>query len=167
MANKYADKLKSPLWQKKRLEIFNLHNFKCEKCGEETKELHVHHRFYLKGREPREYDNDVFQVLCRNCHKKEHDEKTEIIGKIPEEYLQIIDSIEKIKNKDGMAIFSIKTFLSYILEKPERTYLTDLVVALCCTEIGAIVEGIVGYSKNMADTIEELRSDMDKSADKK
>ena len=33
MATTYSDKLKSPKWQKKRLEVLNLRGFKCEKCG--------------------------------------------------------------------------------------------------------------------------------------
>lgn len=68
----YSEKLKDPRWQKRRLDILNLHEFACEKCGSKDKELHVHHRFYLKGREVWEYDNDVFQVLCIDCHEKEH-----------------------------------------------------------------------------------------------
>lgn len=99
---KYSDKLKNPKWQKKRLEILNLHGFKCEKCGCEEKELHVYHRFYLKGREVWQYDNDVFQVLCCDCHEKEHEkeEKTTIIEVIPEKYKELIFNIESFGNVD-------------------------------------------------------------------
>lgn len=68
----YQEQISSPKWQRKRLEILNLSGFKCEKCNCEEKQLHVHHRFYLKGRKAWEYDNDVFQVLCHSCHENEH-----------------------------------------------------------------------------------------------
>lgn len=68
----YKEQFKSPKWQKKRLEVLNLRGFKCEACEDEEKQLHVHHRFYIKGRQVHEYDNDVLQVLCEDCHKKVH-----------------------------------------------------------------------------------------------
>ena len=68
----WKEQIKSPKWQKKRLEVLNLRGFKCEECGNEDKTLHVHHRFYINGRLIHEYDNDVLQVLCEDCHKKEH-----------------------------------------------------------------------------------------------
>ena len=94
----YSDKLKNPKWQKKRLEILNLHGFKCEKCGCEDKELHVHHRFYIKGREVWQYDNDVFQVLCCDCHEKEHikeKESVRVVEVVPERYQALIDLLIK------------------------------------------------------------------------
>lgn len=98
MALTYAEKLKSPKWQKKRLEILNLRGFKCELCNNEEKELHVHHRFYLKGRQPWQYDNDIFQVLCSDCHEKQHKEPNAIIKEvIPKKYEKLIRLIEAIE----------------------------------------------------------------------
>jgi hypothetical protein len=35
--------------------------------------LNVHHRFYIKGRKPWEYDNDEALItLCSDCHKEVH-----------------------------------------------------------------------------------------------
>lgn len=68
----YQEQIKSPKWQKKRLEILNLRGFKCEKCSCEERQLHIHHRFYLKDRKAWEYNNDVFQVLYHSCHENEH-----------------------------------------------------------------------------------------------
>jgi len=39
---------KRPEWQKKRLEIMERDNFKCRSCGEDTKILNIHHRYYYK-----------------------------------------------------------------------------------------------------------------------
>jgi hypothetical protein len=94
----YKTKLTDPKWQKKRLELFNLRGFKCEICGNEEKELHIHHRFYLKNRKPWEYDNDVFQVLCVDCHEKHHEESNVKIKEvIPKKYEELISSIEKLE----------------------------------------------------------------------
>ena len=83
----YSEQIKSPKWQMKRNEILNLKGYKCEQCGDTETQLHVHHRFYIKGRKIHEYDNDVLQVLCENCHsavhaKKEIDENVTIISKM-------------------------------------------------------------------------------------
>jgi len=39
----YADKLKDPRWQKKRLKIMERANWECESCGDSEKTLHIHH----------------------------------------------------------------------------------------------------------------------------
>jgi hypothetical protein len=38
----YADLLKDPRWQKKRLEVLESNGWACEACGSATKTLHVH-----------------------------------------------------------------------------------------------------------------------------
>lgn len=64
----YADKLKSPKWQKKRLEILERDEWKCKNCGEDGKTLHVHHKKYTNGKDPWDYNNDNFVTLCNDCH---------------------------------------------------------------------------------------------------
>ena len=70
--SEYANLLRSPLWQKKRLEILGIRGFKCEECGNTERELHVHPRWYEKGLKPWEYHDEVYAVLCTDCHKKRH-----------------------------------------------------------------------------------------------
>ncbi len=65
----YAEKLKNPRWQKKRLEILERDEFSCQSCGSEEETLHVHHISYRKKTEPWEYDNDELITLCEHCHK--------------------------------------------------------------------------------------------------
>ena len=69
----YAEQLKSPKWQKKRLEILERDGFICTNCGEDDKQLHVHHRYYGKNKKVWEYDDDTLTTLCEECHKYEHD----------------------------------------------------------------------------------------------
>lgn len=78
----YAELLKDPRWQKKRLEIMQRDNFTCQYCGATNNELHVHHKYYLCGRMPWEYSNSSLITLCDNCHSYAHlnIEKTIDIG---------------------------------------------------------------------------------------
>lgn len=69
----YAELLKSPPWQKKRLEMLEASGWSCDNCGNDKETLNVHHRVYIKGRKPWEYDASQLQVLCQTCHKTHHE----------------------------------------------------------------------------------------------
>lgn len=71
-ASSYAAKLRDPRWQKKRLEVLERAGWACEMCGDHETTLHVHHKQYLKGREPWEYDADQLAALCEFCHEHGH-----------------------------------------------------------------------------------------------
>lgn len=74
MAKKpYAEQLKHPNWQRKRLEVFQSAGFECEHCGEKEKTLHVHHKRYVKGREVWEYTRQELACLCEDCHAEHHE----------------------------------------------------------------------------------------------
>lgn len=66
----YADKLKDPRWQKRRLELFEAAGWRCEECKSKTKTLHAHHGYYKRNTEPWEYPDEVMHVLCDACHKE-------------------------------------------------------------------------------------------------
>jgi len=75
----YAEKLKDPRWQKKRLEVLNRDGWRCTECGNNTVELHVHHEKY--GSEPWDVDSKFLKTLCQPCHKAEHSKpKTNVIN---------------------------------------------------------------------------------------
>lgn len=65
----YAEKLRDPRWQRKRLEVLQRDEFSCLACGDSESTLHVHHRLYLKRLEPWDYPNHLLQTLCEECHK--------------------------------------------------------------------------------------------------
>jgi len=71
----YSDKLKSPKWQKKRLEIFQRDSFTCERCKSTEKTLNVHHTAYIANCEPWDYPNFYYMTLCDDCHQEEHDQR--------------------------------------------------------------------------------------------
>lgn len=68
----YAQKLKDPRWQKKRLEALESKGWSCEMCSGKDETLHVHHRQYFKGREPWDYEPGQLAVLCETCHEETH-----------------------------------------------------------------------------------------------
>lgn len=62
----YQKKLLDPRWQKKRLKILERDDWTCQRCGDSTSFLHVHHLSY--GKEPWDVSNDLLVTLCENCH---------------------------------------------------------------------------------------------------
>jgi hypothetical protein len=68
----YSQKLKDPRWQKKRLYLLDAAEWECFECGDKSQTLNVHHKSYLKGRDPWDYPPDYYVVLCDDCHKHYH-----------------------------------------------------------------------------------------------
>jgi len=67
----YAKKLRDPRWQKKRLQVLERDSFKCQACLATKKPLHVHHRIYVRGRDPWDYPSCSLVTLCEDCHEHE------------------------------------------------------------------------------------------------
>jgi hypothetical protein len=65
----YSQKLKDPRWQRRRLQVLEAANWKCERCEAADKTLHVHHNFYRSKSEPWEYPSHAFAALCEECHE--------------------------------------------------------------------------------------------------
>ena len=65
----YLEKLQDPRWQKTRLKVLERDNFTCICCDETTKQLHVHHCYYVGRRNPWEYHLSTMVTLCVDCHK--------------------------------------------------------------------------------------------------
>jgi len=95
----YAEKLKDPRWQKKRLEIFQRDNFRCMECFSDTKTLQVHHKAY-KGKDPWDTPNELLITYCERCHQNE-EEKLKAAG----------EKFIKILREDGEDSRSIEYFL--------------------------------------------------------
>ncbi len=68
----YSEKLKDQRWQKRRLELLEAAGWKCtrKECEnpKEKPELHVHHKVYLRGLDPWDYEDWALQVVCNECH---------------------------------------------------------------------------------------------------
>ena len=70
--SEYSEKLKNPKWQKRRLEILSRDNWTCLVCGDTTSTLNVHHKWYEKGLDPWEYQDNCLATLCESCHNTEY-----------------------------------------------------------------------------------------------
>jgi hypothetical protein len=79
--------LRDPRWQKKRLQLLESANWKCQDGGcrrwlhqhaehlidpppGDPPSLEIHHLYYERGRDPWDYPDDAFLVLCDECHDK-------------------------------------------------------------------------------------------------
>lgn len=65
----YAEKLKDPRWQRKRLDILNRDEWSCQACGDKDATLHVHHKEYKFGKDPWEYGEGDLITYCADCHE--------------------------------------------------------------------------------------------------
>jgi len=84
MAKKYSEKLKDPRWQKIRLKVLERDGWACRKCLADDRTLHVHHLYYVSGKEPWEYDLDALMTLCEECHQDEYEYRREAEDKLLE-----------------------------------------------------------------------------------
>lgn len=66
----YAEKLRDPRWQEKRLRCLDKAMWTCELCKavRPSAGLQVHHPIYLSGLDPWDYPDDILMVLCDPCH---------------------------------------------------------------------------------------------------
>jgi phage terminase large subunit GpA-like protein len=63
----YSDKLKSPKWQKKRLQVMKRDKFRCKMCGDENTTLNVHHLKY--SNDPVDTELVDLITVCEHCHE--------------------------------------------------------------------------------------------------
>ena len=71
----YSDELRNPLWQKRRLQVFERAGWRCEWCGTTQSQLHAHHKVYLSRHKPWEYPDILLECLCDQCHERAHEHK--------------------------------------------------------------------------------------------
>lgn len=85
----YAEKLRDPRWQRKRLEILQRDDFTCRYCGSKDETLHVHHLQYQWGKDPWDYHSGHLLTLCATCHETESAMRKESEHKLLE-FLRLI-----------------------------------------------------------------------------
>ena len=88
----YAEKLKHPKWQRKRLEVLERDNWTCQECRNTEITLHVHHKSY-RGYDPWAVKIEELVTLCDDCHKSVHKVKqsVRVEAEHTEEYIRAFD----------------------------------------------------------------------------
>lgn len=74
-AKAYYLELDETAWHKKRKEILQRDNYRCQLCDKADTILQVHHKRYLDDLKAWEYPNNLLITLCKRCHYKFHDAK--------------------------------------------------------------------------------------------
>ena len=62
-------------WVRFRNEVIKLHDSCCARCGRSRADdviLQVHHKAYVSGKMPWEYEHTECEALCKGCHAEEH-----------------------------------------------------------------------------------------------
>lgn len=122
----YQEKFLDPRWQKKRLEILERDGWACQSCGDMTVTLHVHHRRYIFGHDPWEYQDWELITLCEACHEgeseawkglmRELEERFQMAGLLSSDLeflIALVDDVYKTQSL-STAIFKASTkFLLY------------------------------------------------------
>ena len=106
MADTYSDKLKDPRWQKKRLEIMQRDEFMCQCCYDTESMLTVHHKYYIHGKDPWDYPDELLITLCNNCHATEESSKG------------IITDLPRVLLSDGYLSVQLVQLLEFLRQLP-------------------------------------------------
>lgn len=102
----YAEDLKHPLWQRCRLRVFERAGFHCQRCTSDDRQLHAHHKVYLRGRKPWEYPEHLLECLCDACHTLAHAERDQLDLMIAQQPTAIVPTLTKLFGKLGAALAS-------------------------------------------------------------
>lgn len=106
----FSAQYRSPLWQKKRLEVLEHDEYRCILCGNKDAELHVHHASYIKGRKIWEYEKEDLITVCETCHHRLHESK----DRINEIYLPLLQ--RNHRNGDANNLVYSTCVLEILLE---------------------------------------------------
>lgn len=98
----YAQKLRDPRWQRKRLEIFERDSWKCCLCHRADTNLQVHHLVYSR-RDPWDYPNHVYQTLCEGCHEQRQELTDKVVDAVR---LSLKDIPTDMLEKVGQRLFA-------------------------------------------------------------
>lgn len=138
----YAEKLKDPRWQKKRLEILSRDEWMCQKCQDKDSTLHVHHRYYEKGSDPWDYEDHALVTLCGDCHDIEQAEY--------KEYGELLVGTLKRKGFWGENLLDLAHGFSELPGVPAPHVLADII---CFTFLSKeIMQTLIdGYFENISE----------------
>lgn len=114
MAQNYADKLKDPRWQKKRLQIMERDNFTCQCCFSKRNPLTVHHKFYIEGVSPWDYQDLCYITLCDRCHERFHEYFERVFSR---PYLAKVNEQASLRTVNRTDAFLLSEYIDRVVEQ--------------------------------------------------
>lgn len=106
----YRELLKDPRWIKKRNEILSRDKSTCQFCGCQDKYMHVHHKYYIEGRKPWEYEDDALVTICEKCHQNTTDDARLLYPL----FLQVRDLFRERGFSDSILSAILSRFSNYL-----------------------------------------------------
>lgn len=134
----YAEKLKKPAWQKKRLQVLQRDNWTCQLCGDVETSLHVHHNQYNGN--PAATKNEFLITYCADCHYL-----VEYLKKYHKELKPIKVSKRLFKEENAIRLLCIV----YNFKKAEKG------IVLLKTSEGKFIDGLL-FDKESLDEIKNF-----------
>lgn len=111
--NDYYNKLRSPHWQKKRLEIMHRDEFACISCGNKERTLNVHHKTYRKNADPWDYANENFITCCEFCHAAIHNHIDQIKMNLKNEFQAMVFAcLSQVQDFDYLEKMNVMRLIS-------------------------------------------------------
>ena len=128
----YAEKLKDPRWQKKRLEILERDGWECKICGDLKETLNVHHKIY-NGCNPWEIENKSLVSLCDYCHEKEPEEVAKLLKDINHSLKILFTSSDLLDISEGLHKLT-DNIPPEVISRSLNRYMVDeeLLAKICC-----------------------------------
>lgn len=121
--SEYRLQLNHELWKIRRLEIIELSDNKCSRCGHEER-LQVHHKKYFNGRLAWEYEDEYLECLCRKCHVGHH--KKEQLDDIIKSFSLNKNEFIKIQEaKKQVAMFYKNDVVNYLMVHGKLKYFSE------------------------------------------
>lgn len=114
-ARSYAEKLRDPRWQRRRLEIFQRDNWKCQLCSRTDLELHLHH-LYRTTEDPWDEPDLHLLTVCQLCHDQQPGNprgafvNPKRLYTTDEEWWKIYESDYDSETRETLDIFNISGF---------------------------------------------------------
>ena len=169
----YSEMLNLPQWQRKRMKIMDRDNFHCAICGTDSVQLNVHHKFYISGNAPWEYDDDALITLCKDCHSKEHANPSveKVVSDSSDEPPEDCFFPDTCEDKDKCKVELSRTeylFCEFLIEHEHdedvlnlvRTYLP--IEILACDFTRSVVSYMIEQDAHGRDLLAELCRSTDK-----
>ena len=110
--NDYRELLKDPKWISKRNQILSRDKNTCQFCGCQDKYMQVHHKRYIKGNKPWEYEDKDLITLCSRCHEEE----TEMNNLVYDDYKELRDTFKR----KGLSMTLLDAILTNITDAITR-----------------------------------------------